>query len=198
MPTARPSITASVIEVSVRSVKPLASVMPRAPNATPRTPVSSGRPAASSDPKVTVSTTSATTTPRTSPIGFSDSTGAATPPYSTRMPACVGPLRRRRDGVGLRGGHGPRRDREREVCVGDLAVLGDRPCRVRVGGGGDVRDLAQRFDRLLDGGLALGGVQRLPGGCREDDLAGCGIGVGAGNPFRDELGGLLGLGAGDR
>ena len=101
MPTAKPSITARVIDVSARLVKPLASRMPSAPIATPRTPVSSGSPAASSEPKVTVRTSSATTTPRASPTWELATTGAAEPPYSTCRPACRAECGGRGDGVGL-------------------------------------------------------------------------------------------------
>ena len=82
-----PSIAASAITVEVSSVIPLAIWMPSAPTPTPMSAVSSGRPAAMSDPKVIVSTSTATSTPSTSPIGGSLSTAAAEPPYWTCSPA---------------------------------------------------------------------------------------------------------------
>ena len=106
-------------------MKPLASWMPSMPTPTPISAVSSGRPAASSEPKVIVSTNSATITPSTSPIGGSLSTGAAEPPYSTCGAGVVrGGLR---DRVGLRRADVGLRDRELQVGVGDPAVLGDAP-----------------------------------------------------------------------
>ena len=83
MPTARPSIVESDVAVDVRSVKPLARVIPSMLVPTPMIAVSSGRPAASSEPNVTVRTSMAISTPRASPIGASLAIGAAEPPNST-------------------------------------------------------------------------------------------------------------------
>ena len=50
----------------MESVKPVAAVTPIKPNATPTTAVSSGRPAATREPNVMISTTAATVMPMSS------------------------------------------------------------------------------------------------------------------------------------
>ncbi len=89
MPTARPSIAASVIVSSLSDHAELASVMPRTPKPTPRRAVRSGRPAAISEPKVSASTRTATARPAISPTGGSASRSAAEPLYSTCRPASL-------------------------------------------------------------------------------------------------------------
>ena len=66
MPTARPSIVARIGAVEPRSTKPVAIVMPETPMPTPMSAVTSGMPAASSDPNVMTSTKIATMMPSAS------------------------------------------------------------------------------------------------------------------------------------
>jgi hypothetical protein len=63
MPTASPSIRARIGVVDCRSTNPVSAVIPAAPMPTPTAAVSRFIPAATSDPYVTASTTSAATTP---------------------------------------------------------------------------------------------------------------------------------------
>src|SRR4051794_24523288 len=133
MPTARPSIAASVVTVEVRSVRPLASWMPSAPMPTPISAVSSGRPAAGSDPKVIVSTKTATITPSASDrrLGLD---GGGRPAVLDLEPAVRDGAGRGLDGVGLRRGHIGLRDREPQVRIRDAPVLGHRAGLERIGG----------------------------------------------------------------
>ena len=88
MPTARPSISATVGTAESMSTKPVAAVIPMIPITTPISAVSSGSPAAASDPNVIRSTSPATARPMispTPPIEASDTT--ASPPNSTCRPA---------------------------------------------------------------------------------------------------------------
>ena len=66
MPTARPSIAASVGVVDDSSVNPVVMVIPRMPMPTPIAAVSRFMPAVTSEPYVTARTTSASTTPTAS------------------------------------------------------------------------------------------------------------------------------------
>src|SRR5918996_69774 len=91
MPTARPSISATVGTVESMSTKPVTAVIPMIPTATPISAVNSGSPAATSEPNVIASTSAATAKPRISPIPpTSGSETAASPPNSTCTPdACA-------------------------------------------------------------------------------------------------------------
>src|SRR5918992_3842948 len=91
MPTARPSISATVGTVESMSTKPVTAVIPMTPPATPISAVNSGSPAATSEPNVIASTSAATAKPRISPIPpTSGSEAAASPPNSTCTPdACA-------------------------------------------------------------------------------------------------------------
>ena len=164
-------MAASVVAVEVRSVTPLASWMPSMPTPTPKSAVSSGRPAASSEPKVTASTTIATSTPSTSPIGGSLSIAAAEPPYSTcaaasAVAASIASVCGRAD-LHLR-------DRELQVGVGDPPVLGHGAGLERVGRRGHVLDAAEALHGLLDRRLVE--LLALRGG--EHDAARGAVGVG--------------------
>ncbi len=88
MPTARPSIIASVPVVADRPRVLPSAVISAMPRPTPTTAVSSGSPAATSEPKVITSTTAdsampiASLLPPASPLDIS-----AVPPISTFSPA---------------------------------------------------------------------------------------------------------------
>ncbi len=86
MPTARPIIIASVEVVEPRSSTFARAVISETPIPTPMSAVSSGSPAAISDPKVITSTTAATATPMISVAPVSGITWSASPPISTVIP----------------------------------------------------------------------------------------------------------------
>lgn len=86
MPTARPSISASVEVVEDRpSVLPSVTI-PQMPTPTPMMAVSIGIPAARSEPKVMSSTTAETARPMISPEPIVWDGGTASPPISTVRP----------------------------------------------------------------------------------------------------------------
>ena len=87
MPTARPIISASTGVFEFSSSEPDASMIPAIPMPTPISAVSSGIPAASSEPNVMISTTAATATPRPSVAPVAGAPCTASPPYSTSNPA---------------------------------------------------------------------------------------------------------------
>lgn len=87
MPTASPIIIASVEVVDPRSRTLASAVMVETPMPTPMSAVSSGSPAATSEPKVTTRTRPAMTTPTISPAPVSGIAWSASPPISTVSPA---------------------------------------------------------------------------------------------------------------
>ncbi|CAM5434536.1 hypothetical protein SALBM311S_04731 [Streptomyces alboniger] len=87
MPTARPIINASVEVVSPRSRALARAVMVETPIPTPMIAVSSGSPAATSEPRVTTRTTAAMARPMTSPTAPGSAPAwSASPPTSTVSP----------------------------------------------------------------------------------------------------------------
>lgn len=86
MPTARPIIIASVEVVEPRSSTLASAVIDETPMPTPISAVSSGSPAAMSEPKVMTSTTAASAIPMTSVAPVSGITWSASPPISTVIP----------------------------------------------------------------------------------------------------------------
>ena len=90
MPTASPSISPRTGVVLLRVMKPVRVVMAAAPMPTPRNAVSSGSPAAASEPNIASRTIAATTTPSSSPIPpVAPFTLAAVPDSSTCSPVWV-------------------------------------------------------------------------------------------------------------
>ena len=87
MPTARPSIRARTGAVALSSTKPVSVVMPAIPTPTPTNAVSSGRPAAMTEPNITTRMTAAAATPKSSPAPPDSCSVAATPENSTCSPA---------------------------------------------------------------------------------------------------------------
>jgi hypothetical protein len=85
MPTARPSLLPSAGVTDDSSTNPLSVVLPVIP--IPRTAVSSGIPAATSDPNVTSRTNKATTMPMASAELAAGVSESASPPMATRSPA---------------------------------------------------------------------------------------------------------------
>ena len=84
MPTARPSISATVGTAESMSTKPVTAVIPMIPITTPISAVSSGSPAAASEPNVIRSTSAATARPMISPRPPSEASEVtASPPNST-------------------------------------------------------------------------------------------------------------------
>ena len=88
MPTARPIITASTGVMELTSVKAVNSTTSSEPMAMPTTAVISGRPAATSEPKVMISTAAAIEMPMISDVALT-ATGSIMPGpmASTRRPA---------------------------------------------------------------------------------------------------------------
>ncbi|CAM5394778.1 hypothetical protein SCYAM73S_04352 [Streptomyces cyaneofuscatus] len=86
MPTARPIIMASVEVVEPRSRAVASAVISETPMPTPIRAVSSGSPAAISEPKVMTRTTPAMATPMISAAPVCGMTWSASPPISTFMP----------------------------------------------------------------------------------------------------------------
>lgn len=86
MPTARPIIIASVEVVEPRSRTLASAVIVETPMPTPMRAVSSGSPAAISEPKVMTRTTAAMATPMISVAPVSGITWSASPPISTFIP----------------------------------------------------------------------------------------------------------------
>ncbi len=86
MPTARPIIIARVEVVEPRSRTFASAVIEETPMPTPMIAVSSGSPAATSEPKVTTRTKPAMTTPTISPAPVSGMVWRASPPTSTVRP----------------------------------------------------------------------------------------------------------------
>ena len=87
MPTASPSITASIGVVELMVASRVISIMMAIVIATPVTAVSSGSPAATRDPSTSVRTTSATPRPAISTmLSLGSSVLKACPPMSTVAP----------------------------------------------------------------------------------------------------------------
>ena len=131
---------------ALRSVNPDAAVMPAMPMPMPTSAVSSGSPAASSEPNVITRTIAATATPRISVAPVSGAARMASPPISTVRPVPLGGLPQRRAvGVG---------QLERLLVVADLdqrdACRPGRPPAglERVGDPLDLRRVTQRGDDL--------------------------------------------------
>ena len=82
MPTASPIISARTGVFALSSRNPDAVVMPAMPMPMPTSAVSSGSPAASSDPNVITRTSAATSTPRISVAPVSGAARVASPPIS--------------------------------------------------------------------------------------------------------------------
>lgn len=87
MPTARPIIIARVEVVEPRSRVLASAVIAETPMPTPMRAVSSGRPAATSEPKVMTRTTAATAMPMISLLPVCGTVWSASPPISTVSPA---------------------------------------------------------------------------------------------------------------
>ena len=88
MPTASPSIRASVGAVELSLTSPVSASIPSRPIATPTIAVTSGSPAASSAPNVTIKTMNAATSPIASPLDCLPLPVLTTPPEnSTWRPA---------------------------------------------------------------------------------------------------------------
>ena len=191
-------MSASTGAVALSSTKPVSVVMPAIPTPTPTNAVSSGRPAAMTEPNITTRMTAAAATPKSSPAPPDSCSVAATPENSTCSPASRPGCSCFEQGLPIGLVNVERVQRVRHGGPRDPLVRRDPSCRERVGDRRDVGVLGHAVEHLGDCCLPLRRVEPLSWRCGQHDVRAGLLQPGLREPLGEHVEGLLGLRAGDR